>query len=341
MFFQPPEAGTWPLGESGCIIWIVSGTCLIYSSLCTVVVISYDRFLLVKDAITYTVTTTRERVFKIIFSIWAVASTYSIITNLLKYLVFRKSEKETTPAVSSEPPNPLTTETFVVTLNGSLLLSPSVCTEDVYSSVTSYTAFIAVDFLVFFCVLAVTNACVCLKLQQRARDGVFQPTDGLMKYRVSQDKIIADDTSVNHNVTSTETESREKRDKAESIETSEGSAIRTGEKNEMSLMQTVQIEDTDKPQIYPKQLIELHKSRKAVVSLTILVAAFVICWCPYYVIAMLNHSGLVDFSETVIEASIDLIWVNSSINPFLYAMTNVRFRKGMTLVLKRYFCWGK
>ncbi|KAJ8039322.1 putative G-protein coupled receptor No18 [Holothuria leucospilota] len=342
MFFQRPEAGTWPLGESGCIIWIISGTCFIYSSLCTVVVISYDRFLLVKDAITYTVTTTRGRVFKMIFAIWAIAVTYSIITNFVKYFGFRKIENETALALPIESVIPFNNDTFVAnfSLDKSLLFSPTVCTEDVYSSVTSYTAFIVFDFLVFFCVLAATNACVCLKLQQRAREGIFQATDGLMKYRVTQEKIIAVDTSVNNNVTLPESVSKEETDKSEVM--AESSAIRTdATKNEINVTKAAQIKDTDKENMYPTQLLQLQKSRKAVLSLTILVAAFVVCWCPYYFIAILYHSGLVEFPEAVIDAALDLIWVNSSINPILYALTNVRFKKGMTSVLRKYLCWRK
>ncbi|KAJ8039329.1 Octopamine receptor [Holothuria leucospilota] len=334
--FQPPEAGPWPFGESECIIWITGGTCLIYSSLFSVVAISYDRFLLVKDALKYTATTTRKRVLKMIFAIWIVAITYSISTCMLKYFVFRENENETPSAVPTGLSTTLMNETFIVYPTTPGFLSFSVCTEDVYSFVSYYTVFIAFDFLMFFCVLAFTNSCVSLKLLERARKGVSRPTDRMTNSQKTKDKIIMIENSDSRKSNTTESESKEETDKTDISETTVGSANKREEKREMNVTKDIPNVVSNKRKVDPKQHIQLKKSRKAVISLAILVAAFVICWCPYYVIAMLNHSGLVEVSETVIDLSLDLIWFNSSINPFLYAMTNVRFKRGMVSVLRRH-----
>ncbi|XP_072017822.1 beta-2 adrenergic receptor-like [Amphiura filiformis] len=76
------------------------------------------------------------------------------------------------------------------------------------------------------------------------------------------------------------------------------------------------------------------KNRKAAITLAILVAAYFICWTPYHIVLLM---------ETIQEGSVPypvvafveyLLWLNSTVNPFVYVCTNPLFRKQ----LRKMFC---
>ncbi|XP_054769362.2 muscarinic acetylcholine receptor DM1-like [Lytechinus pictus] len=77
----------------------------------------------------------------------------------------------------------------------------------------------------------------------------------------------------------------------------------------------------------------LRGHRKAAVMLFAIVAAFVICWLPYVILStlILDHNDIV--SSSVFEAISGFLYLNSLINPALYGMTNVHFRRGFIKVL--------
>lgn len=84
-----------------------------------------------------------------------------------------------------------------------------------------------------------------------------------------------------------------------------------------------------------RRQMRLVSDRKATVTLASVVLAFVICWVPYFVLFTVKpFLG----SLEVVNAHLDLsvLWlgyVNSTINPFLYAFYNSAFRQGFKRVL--------
>lgn len=73
--------------------------------------------------------------------------------------------------------------------------------------------------------------------------------------------------------------------------------------------------------------------RKAAIMLFAIVAAFAICWLPYVILSLvfLVYPDIV--SSSVFEAISGTLYLNSLINPALYGMTNVHFRRGFIKVL--------
>ncbi|XP_071944092.1 beta-2 adrenergic receptor-like [Antedon mediterranea] len=72
---------------------------------------------------------------------------------------------------------------------------------------------------------------------------------------------------------------------------------------------------------------ESMQMRKAATMLGSLVLAFLICWTPYHIVLIcgtLEVEGINDFVWTTVGY---VLWFNSSLNPVIYAATNVQFRK--------------
>ena len=82
----------------------------------------------------------------------------------------------------------------------------------------------------------------------------------------------------------------------------------------------------------------LKRDKKAATTLSVLVLIFLICWLPYCVtnvIYLLDHF----VSLTVWSAVYYLVWLNSGLNPCLYAITSPKFRKNfldLLCIWKRY-----
>ncbi|CAH1777863.1 unnamed protein product [Owenia fusiformis] len=74
--------------------------------------------------------------------------------------------------------------------------------------------------------------------------------------------------------------------------------------------------------------------KKAVISLSILVGVFGICWMPYEIAALMISLCPTCVHPTVFEVAFWLLWINSTINPLLYPFFNARFK----LAFKRMLC---
>ena len=98
----------------------------------------------------------------------------------------------------------------------------------------------------------------------------------------------------------------------------------------------------DKPKLRPEAQLPLQPPQpklasdtKATITLATLVLAFAICWIPYFVIFSMKP-----FVAEPVNVHFDLfcLWlgyVNSAINPFLYAYYNTTFRNAFARVLCR------
>ncbi|XP_071944880.1 histamine H2 receptor-like [Antedon mediterranea] len=76
------------------------------------------------------------------------------------------------------------------------------------------------------------------------------------------------------------------------------------------------------------------RHRKAAVTLTILVFVFAVCWTPFNIVLIWSIVSEDLTDDTVWHIVIYLLWSNSAINPFLYALTNVKIRE----VFYKFFC---
>nr|XP_054760454.1 probable G-protein coupled receptor No18 [Lytechinus pictus] len=92
-----------------------------------------------------------------------------------------------------------------------------------------------------------------------------------------------------------------------------------------------------------KERITLARHRKAAIVLGILTGVFVVSWLPYITTTVIYAKCMDCVSATAWEVTEVLGWCNSTINPFIYAATNLQFRKILQRYLRvdRWWCGSK
>ena len=65
---------------------------------------------------------------------------------------------------------------------------------------------------------------------------------------------------------------------------------------------------------------------------------FAICWLPYGLVTMIDFND--QLPRTVIMFTMAIAHLNSSINPILYSIFNLTFRRGIITLFKKLICLG-
>ena len=78
---------------------------------------------------------------------------------------------------------------------------------------------------------------------------------------------------------------------------------------------------------------EFKKHRRAAFTLGILIGAFIFCWLPYYITVILGTVCEECVPDSVWEFTNNLLWCNSTLNPFLYALLHKRYRENFIRLL--------
>lgn len=79
-----------------------------------------------------------------------------------------------------------------------------------------------------------------------------------------------------------------------------------------------------------------NRARKAFRTISFILGAFVACWTPYHVLALVEGfcSEPPCTNEHLFMFSYFLCYANSPMNPFCYALANQQFKKTFTRILK-------
>ena len=85
----------------------------------------------------------------------------------------------------------------------------------------------------------------------------------------------------------------------------------------------------------------MRHERKAAKTLTIIMGAFCVCWCPFFIFNVLDPiiGYLIPFH--VWQLALWLGYINSTLNPFLYYFFNRHFRRAFNKILRCYRCRGR
>lgn len=332
--------GAWVFGSFVCTVWLSVQYMAVYVSVVNILVISVDRFRLLSNVLRYKRSQTMLKSRVIVLIVWIYSLAFSIT-----YL-------------SSSPTllNPLTYRNTSV-----------VCSQVSYEPGSSFsqlqTILECLDFFVPFLLLniAMIGSVVAarrslnnpvirkvsisrnkfemkryLKEKERAMkrtlkvkkeqcsvvtiSGTFPSTACLRSGQKGIDSIEINDIS------------KINEDKHTNLNYSEG--ISTGQdKSCIKFLKFRKFQyDVNKDGFDPSQL-HSNEISKVMKGLAILVLSYIACWLPFHIIFVTETVSEVVFSPIWSEYLLRIIWFNSTVNPFLYAITNNRFRLGMVYVL--------
>ncbi|XP_071944434.1 histamine H3 receptor-like [Antedon mediterranea] len=237
----------WPFGEGVCKMWLIIDYTACAVSVCGIILISLDRYWMLKLKLKYRQFQTTKRVTVMILVSWAVLIPFYAIPTLF----WEKFKGEQIIDYSED------------------------CEMESEQSLAYNLVIVFVEFLIPLPIIVYFNIIVYREIRSRSRT---RPS-----HNISQ--------SVTHGCDST-------------ISTAVAFSV-TSEN--------------------PRNMLKKH--RKAAVTLGALVIAFAICWTPYNIVLIWSIVCDDCLSDTLWEVVNYLLWTNSAINPFLYALTNLKIRE--------------
>jgi len=82
-----------------------------------------------------------------------------------------------------------------------------------------------------------------------------------------------------------------------------------------------------------------NSRRKAFITLSYIVLAYVVCWFPFQFVFDVSLARPELISADLYTAMFWLAYINSGLNPFMYAFSSADFRTAVVQIVKCRFCW--
>ncbi len=79
---------------------------------------------------------------------------------------------------------------------------------------------------------------------------------------------------------------------------------------------------------------DIRKHRRTAITLGVIVAGSAACWAPYFIYVFCNFAFKVQVSYQFLTIAYYIWWGNSTLNPFLYVATNPGIRNGIAKILR-------
>ncbi|XP_071745873.1 muscarinic acetylcholine receptor M2 isoform X2 [Lepeophtheirus salmonis] len=129
-----------------------------------------------------------------------------------------------------------------------------------------------------------------------------------------------------------QTESDHRLAKEERITTSQFLTVK-GKRSKVIVLKTIRKKLRFRRRKKDKNMIE-NRAKKALRMISIILGAFVACWTPYHVIAILASFYPTAVNIHVYMISYFLCYANAQINPFCYAASNQQFKNAFKRIMK-------
>ncbi|XP_005243349.3 histamine H3 receptor-like [Falco peregrinus] len=289
--------GKWHLGRGLCKLWLVMDYLLCTASVFNIVLISYDRFLSVTKAVSYRARQgiTSNPVIKMVAT-WVFA-----------FLLY-------CPAIL-----------FWEHVAGHSVVAPDQCYAEFFDNWYFLLCASTLEFFVPLLSVTYFNVHIFHSIQRRQRHGSTQdcepPRSSSLSWRFCflPRPEASSQSEAEDSVSSLR---RSWRPAVTAIRPSPTQTSPTALKKDFSVS------------FRSRTGSKLQQDKKIAKSLAIIVCVFAICWAPYTLLMIIRgacqgkciHSSLY-------ETTFWLLWINSSLNPFLYPLCHVKFRMAFMNIL--------
>ncbi|NXE94265.1 HRH3 protein, partial [Menura novaehollandiae] len=281
--------GKWHLGRGICKLWLVMDYLLCTASVFNIVLISYDRFLSVTKAVSYRAQqgTTSSPAIKMV-AIWVFA-----------FLLY-------CPAIL-----------FWEHVAGHSVVAADQCYAEFYDNWYFLLCASTLEFFVPLLLVAYFNMHIFHNIQRRQRRGSVQDSEPPRSSSLSW-RFCA---SPRPGVSSLPCEEE---DGVSSVRPKKGSLVT--ECSSPSRDNSVTPENDFSVSFCAKTRSKLQQDKKRAKSLAIIVGVFAICWAPYSLLMIIRGACQGKcIHNSLYETTFWLLWINSSLNPFLYSLCHVKF----------------
>ncbi|XP_030827769.1 histamine H3 receptor-like [Camarhynchus parvulus] len=290
--------GKWHLGRGICKLWLVMDYLLCTASVFNIVLISYDRFLSVTKAVSYRAQQgiTSNPAIEMV-AIW-----------LLAFLLY-------CPAIL-----------FWEHVAGHSVVPVDQCYAEFFHNWYFLLCASTLEFFVPLLLVTYFNVHIFHNIQRRQRRGSVQdcepPRSSSLSWRfcgLPRPGASSPSSEAEESVSSS------MKPKKVSLGTgcsspSTDNSVTSG--NDFSVS------------FWAKIRSKLQQDKKIAKSLAVIVCVFAICWAPYSLLMIIRGPCQGTCVHNFFyEATFWLLWINSSLNPFLYALCHVKFRMAFLKIL--------
>ncbi|XP_074753847.1 histamine H3 receptor-like [Athene noctua] len=290
--------GKWHLGRGVCKLWLAMDYLLCTASVFNIVLISYDRFLSVTKAVSYRAQQgiTSNPVIKMV-AIWVFA-----------FLLY-------CPAIL-----------FWEHVAGRSVVAADQCYAEFFNNWYFLLCASTLEFFVPLLSVTYFNVHIFHNIQRRQRHGSMQdcelPRSGSLSWRCCfslRQGVFSPPSEAEDSVSSS------MKPKKESLVTENSSPSRGN---------SVTPENDLSVSFCARTRSKLQQDKKIAKSLAIIVCVFAICWAPYTLLMIIRGACQgTCVHNSWYEITFWLLWLNSSLNPFLYPLCHVKFRMAFMKIL--------
>ncbi|XP_061216540.1 histamine H3 receptor-like [Neopsephotus bourkii] len=290
--------GKWHLGRGVCKLWLVMDYLLCTASVFSIVLISYDRFLSVTKAVSYRAQQgiTSNPVIKMV-AIWVFA-----------FLLY-------CPAILFWEP-----------VAGHSVVPADQCYAEFFSNWLFLLCASTLEFFVPLLLVTYFNVHIFHSIQRRQRVGSIQSCEHSRTSSLSWRSCLVPSPEASSPPSEAEDSiSSSMRPKKESLVTETSCPTRAN---------SVTPENNFSVSFCSRSGSKLQQDKRIAKSLAIIVCVFAICWAPYTLLMIIRGACQREcIHKSLYEITFWLLWLNSSLNPFLYPLCHIKFRMAFMKIL--------
>ncbi|XP_074755165.1 protein IMPACT isoform X3 [Athene noctua] len=290
--------GTWHLGRSLCKIWLIMDYLLCTASVFSIVLISYDRFLSVTKAVSYRAQQgiASNPVVKMV-AIWVFA-----------FLLY-------CPAIL-----------FWEHVAGRSMVAADQCYAEFFNNWYFLLCASTLEFFVPLLSVTYFNVHIFHNIQRRQRRGSTQDCEPPRSSSLSWRFCLLPRPGASPPPSEAE-------DSVSSLTRSYRPAVIANCPSPTQTSSTVLKRDFS-ASFHSRTGSKLQQDKKIAKSLAIIVCVFAICWAPYTLLMIIRGACQGKcIHNSLYEITFWLLWINSSLNPFLYPLCHMRFRMAFMKIL--------